>query len=90
MALAGSDHVVVTVQPHFYRLAGYSGGQCGDTGRLGCLAFLAAKCAAHATAFANHTGIGLCQGSGNQMLHFAWVLGGAMDLHGVVLARYGK
>ena len=58
VALAGHDHVVVTVQPALGRAARTWRGQRRQARPLGRLAFLAAEGTAHAAAFAGHLRIG--------------------------------
>ncbi len=89
MPLAGHNHVVVTVQPQLARLAGLHGHQRRHAGDRSCLAFLAAKGAAHAATNADHV-LGTASGRlGDEVLHFVGMLGGAVDGQRVVLTGHG-
>src|SRR5690606_33575405 len=90
MALAGSDHVVITIEPHLCRTAGNARGKSGKTGPLRRLAFLAAKGAAHAAAFARNLRIRHAEHARNEMLHFGRMLGRTEDAHLVILAGAGE
>ena len=54
VAFAGDHEVLVTVQPHFYRAPELVGCHCGPNCQMASLRFLAAKTAAHASAFDAH------------------------------------
>ena len=90
MPLAGHHHVVITIEPELCRAACLVGGECGEGCPLGRLAFLAAKCATHAAAFAGYGGIGNAQHMRHYVLHFGWVLGGGMHKHLAMLTRDGE
>ena len=85
MALAGHDHIFVAVEPALRRASGDMGGECSEASPLRRLALLAAEGAAHAAALAHHFGIGDAQHLGDNVLHFGWVLGRAVNGHTAML-----
>ena len=87
MSLAGDHHVVVAVEAQLGRAPGARGDQRGDAGKQRGLAFLAAERAAHAAALYYHVVRLLAERVGDQVLHFAGVLGRAVHQHAVVFLR---
>ncbi len=81
VALAGHDHIVITVQADLHRPPGDVGAEGGQTGPLRGLAFLAAEPTPHAPAFANHRRFGQPQHGRHQVLHLGWMLGRGMHMH---------
>jgi hypothetical protein len=80
MALAGHDHVFITVEPALCRPAGQMRRKCGKAGPLRGLAFLATKTATHAAAFGGHTGVRNVEHVSHAMLHLTRVLRRAMTI----------
>ena len=81
MALAGHDHVVITIKAAFGRPAGDVGCECSKCCPLRGLAFLAAKGAAHAAALAGDERVRHAQHLGDDVLHLGWMLGRGNDGH---------
>ena len=89
VAAAGDHEIVVAIQAQLDRAAQAAGGQAGHAGEQGRLRFLAAKAAAHAPALHLHLVAGPAQGVAEQLLHFAGVLGRAVDEQAAVFLGQG-
>ena len=89
MALARDHEVVIAVGAQFYRalqsVRGYRSGASPE----GRLRFLAAKSTPHAAATNVHLMRLPAQRMGDDLLHFARVLGGTMHVHGAALLWQG-
>ncbi len=90
MALAGHDHVRVTIQPQLDGTSGARRKQGRDAGKQGSLGFLAPKAAAHPAALHRHV-LGLqAQRVRHQHLYFARMLGGTVYQHRAVFLGQGE
>ena len=89
MALAGDQHVVISIGAVLHRPAGGLRQQRGDTGKQRCLGLLAAKATAHATTLHHHPMRFDAQRMRHLVLHFARMLGGVVHQHLTVFARQG-
>jgi len=90
VAFAGHRHVGVAIEPELARLPGRARRQRGNDRPLRCLRFLAAEAAAHAAYGAGHERIRQCKNAGDDMLHFARMLGRGIDQHRAILAGQRK
>ena len=75
MALAGDNHVVVTIEAKLHCLPGLERGNRGESGKQCGLRFLAAETAAHAPAFDAHLMAGATERVRYDVLHLGRVLG---------------
>ena len=87
---AGHRHVGVAVEPELARLAGHARRQGRDHRPLRRLRFLAAEAAAHAAHAAGDEGVRQRQNAGDDVLHFARMLGRGIDQDRAVLAGHGE
>ena len=90
MALAGHDHVIITIKAALGGPACHMNSQCSKTGPLRGLAFLAAKSTPHAPTFTRHQGIGNRQHAGYTMLHFRGMLRRGVNQQAPLLRRNDK
>src|SRR3546814_14191153 len=81
MALAGGDHVLVTIEPQLDRMAVAGSEDGGDAGELRRLGFLAAEAAAHAPAFDGDGMQRPVEHAGDHLLHFRGMLRRAAHHH---------
>jgi hypothetical protein len=89
MALARDQHVGIAIEPQLYGLAGLARAQGRDARNQRGLRLLAAETPTHATARDQHVLFRETEAMSNEMLNFADVLCGAMDVHRAVLSRDG-
>ncbi len=90
MPLAGHDHVVVTVHPTLHRPPGLGGRQRRRRRAEHGLGLLAAEAAAHTPHLDRHLGVADAEQMGDQVLHFAGMLGRTGHVQPARLERDGE
>src|SRR5271166_2493862 len=90
VAFAGQHEIVVSVQAHLARTAGFAGGQRGDSGLSAGLALLAAEAAAHPSRLDRDESVGKSEDARDDMLRLGRVLSRGVHRHLVAFAGNGE